>query len=271
LTEINSPLSPLEMRKIDLLNIAICLLLVLFYIANLAWYFYVVLILLHLGIIAFAASHIRFNFFLKAHNCIENPSQKTICITFDDGPDANLTPRIISILEEYNAKAAFFVIGKKIENNEGILLQLNEAGHLIGNHSFSHSNTFPLKSKNVIINELVKTSTEINKITGKFPETFRPPFGVTNPTIAKAVKSLGYNTVGWNIRSFDTKRRSPEVTLNRVIKQCKPGSVVLFHDNIPETLTVLRDFLVFLNTNEYKIILPDEMFGFDWYKLNETN
>lgn len=268
---ISSPLSHLDMRKIDLLNGTLFLLLILFFAFDFSWYFYLPAILLHLCIIAFAASNIQLNFFLTSFNRSTNLTQKTICLTFDDGPDPILTPQIISILREFNAKAAFFVIGKKISNHQHILEKLHAEGHLIGNHSYSHSNLFPLKSAKEIEKELIQTSNEIFEVIGKFPQTFRPPFGVTNPGIAKAIKNLGWHTLGWNIRSFDTKRKSPEITLQRVIKQCKPGSMVLFHDNIPETPTVIREFLVFLNNNNYKIILPDEMFGFKWYKQDEIH
>lgn len=258
------------MRKIDLLNLTLCLILVLLFVFHAAWYFYVAVILIHLGIIAFAASHIQLNFFLKAFNSKQQPAQKTICITFDDGPDPAHTVQILNILKEFNAKAVFFVIGHKIHGNEHILNQIRAEGHLIGNHSYSHSNLFPMKSTGQIVEELNQTSALIHKTTGLFPQTFRPPFGVTNPHIGRAIKQLTWNTLGWNIRSLDTKRRSPEVTLKRVTKQCRPGSVVLFHDNIPETLQVLQQFLVFLNNHNYKIILPDEMFEFTWYKPNET-
>lgn len=259
------------MRKIDLLNLTLCLILVLLFVFHMAWYFYIAAILIHLGIIALAASNIQFNFFLNAFNSKQQPAQKTICITFDDGPDASYTLQILRILKEFNAKAAFFVIGHKIQGNENILTQIQAEGHLIGNHSYSHNNLFPMKSSKEIVEELNKTSSIIHKATGQFPQTFRPPFGVTNPNIARAIKQLAWNTVGWNIRSLDTKRRSPEITLQRVIKQCKPGSVVLFHDNIPETPQVLQQFLVFLNNHNYKIILPDEMFQFTWYKPDEAS
>lgn len=258
------------MRKIDLLNLTLCLILVLLFVFHMAWYFYIAAILIHLGIIAFAASNIQLNFFLKAFNSKHQPAEKTICLTFDDGPDPSYTVQILDVLKQFNTKAAFFVIGHKIKGNEHILIQMHEEGHLIGNHSFSHSNLFPMKSAGKIVEELNHTSNLIQKATGHFPQSFRPPFGVTNPNIARAIKQLAWNTLGWNIRSLDTKRRSPEVTLKRVIKQCKPGSVVLFHDNIPETLQVLQQFLVFLNNNNYKIILPDEMFELTWYKSNET-
>jgi peptidoglycan/xylan/chitin deacetylase (PgdA/CDA1 family) len=258
-------------RKIDILNSLSLLLLLFFFFAGLSWYFYVFVIIIHLGIIAFSASNIRSNFFLKAFNMDISANSKTICITFDDGPDADITPQILHILSEFNAKASFFVIGKKIAGNENILHQIDEAGHLIGNHSFNHTNLFPTKSSKEIIEELKQTSKEVQRVTGKYPQTFRPPFGVTNPNIAKAVKSLKWNVIGWNIRSLDTKRNSADITLQRVIKKCKPGSVVLFHDNIPETVTVLKEFLVFLNNHNYKIILPDEMFGLKWYSPYETD
>lgn len=142
--------------------------------------YFLAVALVYLAGIAFASANIRSGFFLKAFNQIKNPPEKSVCITFDDGPDEINTPAVLTILEEFGCKAAFFIIGSKINGREAILKRMDEAGHLIGNHSYSHSNLFPAKTTKAVISELEKTSEAIAGVIGKYPQTFRPPFGVTH-------------------------------------------------------------------------------------------
>ncbi|MCD4793433.1 MAG: polysaccharide deacetylase family protein [Bacteroidales bacterium] len=172
--------------------------------------------------------------------CISEDKSK-IHLTFDDGPDPNTTPKILKVLKKYNKKATFFCIGEKIEKHPEILKQIAEQGHEIGNHSYSHSYYFDFFRTSKVIKELDKTNKLIKKISGKDCIIFRPPFGVTNPNIAKAVKKLNLETIGWSIRSLDTVK--DKKTVLKRLEKAKPGNIVLFHDTKTNTVEILEEFL----------------------------
>ncbi len=208
--------------------------------------------------LVYASYSIQSGIYMKA--LCRNPEKgKVIALTFDDGPDRIQTPKVLGILKEYNVKACFFCIGSKIEGNEDVLLRIKEEGHLIGNHSFNHFFSFPLHSSQRMKNELSCCQEKIENVTGDRTILFRPPFGVTNPTIAKAVKALGYITIGWSIRSLDTCRKE-EVALKRIKQRLKPGTVILLHDPLPISDSLLPEVLKLLKENDYAIERIDKLF-----------
>lgn len=224
------------------------LLLFLFLILMLAVYFtgispmwYVVNLLLFVGVVVAGVSVIRFNFFLKAQSCIAN-AKNEVALTFDDGPDKELTPKVLDLLRAYNAKATFFCIGNKMEGNEILLQRLLAEGHTIGNHTYEHSNTFPIWSVKKMKESIQKTDKKIKNITGVECVLFRPPFGVTNNLIASAVKQLQKRTIGWNLRTLDTYK-SPDRVITKIKSKLKPGDIVLFHDTNPNILVELKETL----------------------------
>ncbi|TEB41353.1 polysaccharide deacetylase family protein, partial [Flavobacterium circumlabens] len=133
-----------------------------------------------------------------------NPSEKEkkIALTFDDGPGP-FTVEVLELLKKYNANATFFCIGKNIENHPEIVKQIIEEGHLVGNHSYSHSKFFDFYNAAAITKELQKTDSLLEKFTPGKVKFFRPPYGVTTPSIRRALKITGHQVIGWNIRSLD--------------------------------------------------------------------
>ena len=186
-------------------------------------------------------------FFLKVQ-CTSDDKSK-IHLTFDDGPHPIITPQILEILKIHNQKALFFCIGKNIEQYPEIVKQIVEQGHEMGNHSYSHSIGFDFSPSERVKIELEKTNNLIEQFTGKSNRLFRPPFGVTNPNIAKAVKQLGLKTIGWSIRSLDTVK-SPSVVRERLMN-AKSGDIILFHDTIQHTPEILEEFLRFLKNKDH--------------------
>lgn len=185
------------------------------------------------------AYFIGLNFHLTSINSL-NTTEKKVLLTFDDGPHAN-TIKVLKVLKKHNVKAMFFVIGKNIQGNESILKQIVAEGHQIGNHSFSHHNWIDVWSTKKVITDFEACQKIINQYQ---PESklFRPPYGVTNPNIAKAVKRLELLSIGWNVRSYDTSIKDVEKINQRVISQLKPGAIILLHDRLdfmPELLESL--------------------------------
>ena len=218
-----------------------------------------ILILITFIIIFFiyASANINSGIYLKAI-CKLKTNEKTVALTFDDGPDSKITPQVLNVLAQYNIKALFFCIGNKIKGNEELIKRIVEEGHILGNHSYNHKPTFPLFSASKMKTDIEQCNMEIIRITREKTNLFRPPFGVTNPTIAKIVRELKYKTIGWNIRSFDTIRKQPHKVAARVNRKLKPGSIILLHDNTENITQILEEIINFAQKTGYKFIRADQ-------------
>ncbi|MDR1783683.1 MAG: polysaccharide deacetylase family protein [Dysgonamonadaceae bacterium] len=204
----------------------------------------VIFILLLLGFLVYASAYIGSGIYVKAE-CRIPTDEKLIALTFDDGPNAITTPKILSILKKYEIKAVFFCTGKQLENNLSLAQRIADEGHIIGNHTFNHNQLFPFYSVKKMSLEIEKCGKIIEKINQKNTEKFfRPPFGVTNPNLRKALKNKGYRVIGWNIRSLDTVISSPNRLLNYVMNKITPGSIILFHDTKPQTVDILEKLII---------------------------
>ena len=249
----------LTYRKV-FLTILLCSLLIiaLGWVAALlnAW-LVLILITLNFGVLIAGSFIVCSGLYLKIH-CSGNTTEKKIHLSFDDGPDPTITPGVLDLLGEYDIKASFFLIGKNIKGNEAIIKRMLDEGHIIGNHSHSHSNFFGFFSSSKVTDELEKTDLIIEKVCGRKPGYFRPPFGVTNPNIAKAARTLGHEVVGWNIRSLDGVKNNSEKTIHRVHKKLRPGGIILFHDTHKGIVEILE-----------KVIENARKDGYEFVPLNE--
>lgn len=220
--------------------------------------------------LVFASGYICSNIYLHVL-CKGQKKSNEICITFDDGPHEIITPEILTILDKYNVKATFFCIGEKLKKNKNLVNLIDKKGHIIGNHSWSHSWFFNFKSSTKLIGEITKTDLEIHNIINKTPLLFRPPYGVTNPPLAKALKQTDHTAIGWTIRSMDTVKSERKV-FNRLKRKLKPGSIILFHDNQQTTLSLLGKFIEYSEKKGMKFVNLDELLQLKPYKENnETN
>jgi peptidoglycan/xylan/chitin deacetylase (PgdA/CDA1 family) len=222
------------------------------------------ILLIYVSILFCGSYFIRLGFFFRSV-CSGDPGKKEIVLSFDDGPDPLRTPAILDLLEEKNVQAIFFCIGKKIPGNEQVLQRLTGAGHLIGNHSYSHHPLFDLYSPQRMQEELEDTNRTIQAVTGLRPRLFRPPYGVTNPNLKKAVENLGLISVGWNVRSLDTVIRDEQRLLRRVLRKIRPGSILLFHDSSEATVRILDTLISRIREMGYEIVRPDKMLKLEPY------
>jgi len=250
-------------RNIFIIAISIIGLLTLFFGISLWWL--ALPSAVYLGLIIYGSAIIQANFYGSAY-CYGNPLEKEIALSFDDGPNREFTPRVLSTLAQYNALATFFVIGKNIPGNESILKQIDAAGHSIGNHSYTHSFFVDFKSVQGFKNELNQTAEIVFKVTGKRLKLFRPPYGVTSPHLVKASKLLNYSIIGWSIRSFDTTADTAQVITRRVQTQIKPGAIILFHDTSDRTIQVLKETLNFAKENGYRIVSVEQLLKIKAYE-----
>jgi peptidoglycan-N-acetylglucosamine deacetylase len=223
----------------------------------LCWIFLVIIALFWIIFFLTASFTISSGVYLKTV-CRGSSAGRKIAITFDDGPDEN-TLRILEILAKHNARASFFLIGEKAKKNSGIISNIKSENHTIGNHSYYHRFCFPIQAVKKIKNEIEGTQEVIRNITGAGPSYFRPPFGVTNPLLAKALEEFNLISVGWSVRSFDTVIVNPNKVLERIIKRIKPGSIILLHDMTKNVIPVLEGLLLYCEKENYAPVSLDEL------------
>lgn len=228
------------------------------------FYFFFLLLIAYCLIVFWGCYYIGSGFFIKIV-CKANTANKEIAISFDDGPAASFTPGILQVLKDENVKAAFFCIGNRISGNEEIIKQIYAEGHIIGNHSHSHHFWFDLYSAKKMKEDLDLMDSEIEKVTGFKPKLFRPPYGVTNPNVKKAIIKGGYTPVGWSVRSMDTVIRDERKLLNRIKAGIQPGAVFLFHDTCNITLQVLPAFIQEVKKRGYQVVPLDKFLDLQAY------
>ncbi len=225
----------------------------------------IIISLLLISILAWGSFNICAGLYIRAH-CRANTSKKKLALTFDDGPHATITPKVLDMLKAHHIKAGFFLIGENIEQNEEIARQISEEGHILGSHSYSHANNFGFWGSRKITADLRKNESLIERISGKKTRLFRPPFGVTNPNIAKAARLLEYSVIGWSIRSLDTVNKSNNRIINRVVKRLKPGGVILFHDNHERIIPILEEVIKKATDEGYEFVSPDVLLNIKAYR-----
>lgn len=207
---------------------------------------------------------IQWNYFIRSFNKAET-EDKIIAITFDDGPDEMVTSQLLKILDKHNAKATFFCIGSKVNPNKAIVESIINKGHIIGNHSFFHANYFDLLSSERMMKEIELTNNDIYKITGVKPLLFRPPFGVTNPPLRKALNNAGMTSIGWSLRTFDTVK-DPDQVLEKIKNNTLPGDIVLFHDTLEFIPQVVDKYLDWIKEQGWKIVGLDKLLNIQVYE-----
>ncbi len=249
----------------NIFRVAFAVLILLDVFREISWWPYILLGAVWLALTIIGSFHIRWNYHLPALHGNKKIPNKLVAITFDDGPHPSFTPKILELLQKYNAKASFFCIGHQVHQYGGIVKKIVANGHTIGNHTYSHSNKFGFYGTQKVILELHKTNLAIKEATGLYPKLYRPAFGVTNPSIARAVKKLQLNAIGWNIRSLDTTKRSKKTVLERIINKVKKGDIILLHDSSDKTVEVLEQLLLFLQQNEIRSVTVDQLLDIEAY------
>ena len=225
---------------------------------------YFVLIASYLILLFYGSYYIGSNFYLRVLTKGDG-IKKEIAFSFDDGPAGEYTRAILEVLDKYRVPAAFFCIGKNIAGSPGLLRELHEGGHLIGNHSFSHSPWFDLFSSGKMLAELRQTDALIQEELGMRPRLFRPPYGVTNPSLASAVRQGQYLVVGWTIRSLDTVIAEEQKLFQKICRSIRPGAIILLHDRGKATLSVLPRVIEYARQEGYLICRLDKMLNLNPY------
>ncbi|PEJ58319.1 polysaccharide deacetylase [Bacillus sp. AFS002410] len=186
-------------------------------------------------------------------------NQKVVALTFDDGP-TKIVDQILPLLDQYNAKATFFLIGNEIKKNPEEAKKIVDAGQQVGNHTYSH-NRMVLKSPSYIKSEIEKTDKLIRKAGYKGEIDFRPPNGKKLFGLPYYLHKHHRDTITWNIEP-DTFYTNTEDKLNYVKKNIKPGSIILIHpmyDKTGKELATIKGILDLLSNEGYKFVTVNEL------------
>jgi len=227
-------------------------------------YIYIILAGVYSSVLFYGCYYVGSNFFIPII-CSAKTDDKVVALSFDDGPVAGNTLQVLQVLKDSNIEAAFFCIGSRIAGNQAIFKQVYNEGHLIGNHTFSHHFWFDMFSAKKMLADMSLMDNAMNSVIGKTPKLFRPPYGVTNPNLKKAIIQGNYIPVGWSIRSLDTVIKNEQKLLNKVTRQIKPGAVFLFHDTSNATVAILPAVIKHIQANGYEIIRLDKMLNLQAY------
>jgi peptidoglycan/xylan/chitin deacetylase (PgdA/CDA1 family) len=189
----------------------------------------------------------------------QNAEQKNVALTFDDGPHGTLTPKLLDILKEKQAKVTFFVMGIKAELHPDILKRATSEGHEIANHVWDH----PVLSKltlDKVHDQISRTNTAIKDAIGKIPTTMRPPYGNTNKKLNEYLTNTEkLDVIMWSLDTNDWKRPSSKEIVKRVMDKVKPGTVILCHDIHPGTIEAMPALIKALTDQGYTLRTVTEM------------
>ena len=184
-----------------------------------------------------------------------------IALTFDDGPSAALTPKLLDLLAARHLKATFFVVGQNAADHPEILKRAVREGHEIANHSWSHPNLGKM-SDEAVRRELQKTDDAISAAIGKRPTLMRPPYGSITAHQKKWIhEEFGYRIIIWDVDPLDWKRPGPSVVTARILKETNPGSIILAHDIHPPTIEAMPATFDQLMKKGFKSVTVTELLG----------
>jgi peptidoglycan/xylan/chitin deacetylase (PgdA/CDA1 family) len=159
-----------------------------------------------------------------------------VALTFDDGPDLEVTPRVLDMLDEAGVKATFFLIGERAARHPALAREIVRRGHAAENHSHRHSTAFGWYGLGRARREIEAAQGAIADATGVAPVYFRAPFGIRNPLLDPALARCGLRYVSWTRRGFDTVARDPRRVLDRLTRNLAAGDILLLHDGITARL-----------------------------------
>lgn len=178
-----------------------------------------------------------------------------VALTFDDGPHPVYTPQLLDGLKERGVHATFFVVGENIPGNEEILKRMDAEGHLIGNHTYSHVKLSELDTARACA-EVEKTNALICEVTGKEPEFIRPPFGEWKKTMECSLEMI---PVLWDVDPLDWTTKNTALVVERVLKDTKPGNIILLHDYYQSSVDAALEIVDALTEKGYEFVTVDDL------------
>ncbi len=160
-------------------------------------------------------------------------ARNEVSLNFDDGPDPDVTPRVLDLLDRYQARASFFCIGQKAAAFPELVREIARRGHSVENHSYRHSSAFAFYGFGRLRREVDSAQAAISGVAGRQPAFFRAPAGFRSPLLDPVMAALGLRYVSWTRRGFDTVHGNADAVLRRLTRGLKPGDILLLHDGAP--------------------------------------
>jgi peptidoglycan/xylan/chitin deacetylase (PgdA/CDA1 family) len=180
-----------------------------------------------------------------------------VCITFDDGPHPDITPRVLDILDRYGARASFFCVGERVAAHPEIAREIARRGHTVESHSHRHATVFALYGLRALRREVQAAQAVIAHATGREPLFFRAPAGFRSPVLDPVLGALGLRYASWTRRGFDTVDCNVARVLRRLLRGLAAGDILLLHDSVPRVVDALPPLLAELHARGLKpVSLP---------------
>ena len=177
---------------------------------------------------------------------------KVIALTFDDGPGP-YTAHLLDILDQYSAKATFFLIGSKVSGQASVVRSIQARGHQLGNHSWSHPE-LPKLSVDQIAGEIDRTNEAIKQATGVKPSILRPPYGAANGVVLEQLRLRGMSSILWSVDTRDWADRNSQIVCSRAVAGARPGAVILMHDIHQTSVNAVPCILSSLKQQGYSFV-----------------
>jgi len=187
-----------------------------------------------------------------------NPAHRWIALTFDDGPHPYYTPLLLKTLRQLGVRATFFVVGKNVDRYPDLVRQMVEDGHEVENHTYNHLrlSQMPL---GMVQEEIEAGAAAIWRVTGRVPRFIRPPGGMINHAVRLVAQFGGYVTVMWTDDPADYERPPAKTLQQRLFAHVGPGSIILLHEKVPQTIEVLPEFVREMRRRGYRFVTVEEM------------
>lgn len=192
-----------------------------------------------------------------------------VCLTFDDGPDPEVTPKVLDLLDRYRARASFFCVGEQAAAHPEVVREIARRGHSLENHSHRHSNAFAFYGLSRLRRDVESAQAVIAGICGRAPLYFRAPMGLRSPLLDPVLSRCGLHYVSWTRRGYDATIRDPESVLQRLAGALAAGDILLLHDSgrsrtrdgTPVVLAVLPRLLDRMQEKGLKSVTLDGALG----------
>lgn len=157
-------------------------------------------------------------------------ARNEIALTIDDGPDPQVTPQVLDLLDRHRVKATFFCIGELAAKHPALCREIVQRGHAVENHSQRHRHNFSLLGMSGFTREIQAAQDTLTGIAGQAPMFFRAPAGLRNPFLDPVLARLGLRLVSWTVRGFDTRTGDAAKVAGRLLAVLRPGAILLLHD-----------------------------------------
>jgi peptidoglycan/xylan/chitin deacetylase (PgdA/CDA1 family) len=183
--------------------------------------------------------HPRNQWLVDNRSRVDSANKKSLALTFDDGPDAVDTPKLLDLLRDKGVKATFFVVGQRADQHPEIVRRAWAEGHLIANHTWSHPHLFCFLPPSRLSSEIERGEDSVQRICGFRPQFFRSPVGMRHPLLRPCLKHAGLEYVSWSVRTLDTLTGNSARLTRRILNRARSGDIILLHDRLPRGAHVM--------------------------------